>query len=135
MPFFSWNPTYSVGVAELDKQHKVLFDLINKLYDAMQVGQGSKEVGNVITEMINYTQFHFTAEEKYLTTYKYIELGKQKASHEGFVKKVKDFQSQYQQGKLAISIEVMNFLRDWLVTHIQVEDKKYSAFLNSKGVS
>jgi len=36
--------------------------------------------------------------------------------------------------KLGITLEVMNFLKDWLSHHILSVDKKYAPFLNEKGI-
>jgi hemerythrin len=135
MPFFNWNQAYSVGIVEIDIQHKKLFDLINKLYEAMQVGQGSKQIGNVVAELIAYAGTHFSVEEKYMATHKYPDLGKHKAVHDAFVQKVLEFQRQYLSGKMAMSIDILNFLKDWLVTHIQVEDQKYAPYLKNKGMA
>jgi hemerythrin len=134
MPYFAWVPEYSVGVKELDNQHQTMVGILNRLHEAMKVGKASDELLGVITEMVNYTKFHFTSEEKILTAAGYPAFAKQKAEHEAFVKKVLDFQSRYNTGKLTLSIEVISFLKEWWSGHILGEDKKYSAYLNSKGV-
>lgn len=134
MAFFDWKDSYSVGVAEMDQQHKKLIDLINKLYEAMKVGKGAAEVGMVIVEMVDYTKFHFGAEEKLMTTHGYPGLLNQKSEHKAFTDKAIEFQSQINSGQKAITIEVMNFLKEWLTKHILGNDQKYTAFFNSKGV-
>jgi hemerythrin len=135
MAYFTWSSIYSVGNHEMDSQHKVLIDLINRMHEAMRTGKGSSELGGIFKEMVNYAQFHFSAEEKLLITAAFPDYAKQKAEHDSFIKKQKDFEAQYKAGKLALSIEVLNFLREWLTGHIQVEDKKYSPYLKAKGLS
>jgi hemerythrin-like metal-binding protein len=135
MPFFTWNASFSVGVKEMDAQHQKLVEMINRLHDAMRSGKGSQELGPILYELVDYSIFHFSAEEKLLTTNGYPALLTQRGEHDGFTKKVKGYQEQYQQGKMVLSIEVLNFLKDWLAHHIQVEDKKYGPFLNGKGIS
>lgn len=75
MAFFDWKDSYSVGVKEMDNQHKVLVDLINQLHTAMTAGKGSSVAGPIISEMVRYTKFHFDAEEKLMTTHGYPGLG------------------------------------------------------------
>jgi hemerythrin len=134
MPFFNWSDEYSVGVAEMDSQHQVMVEIINRLHDAMRAGKGSVELKGIIAEMVKYTDFHFSSEEKLLQANHYPELTKQKAEHAGFERKVAEFQEQVVSGKLAMSIEVLNFIKSWWTNHIQGEDQKYSAHLAKKKI-
>jgi hemerythrin len=134
MAFFTWKPTYTVGIKDMDTQHQAMINIINKLYDAMKSGKGSQELGTIISEMVDYTHFHFSSEEKVLAAAGYPELAKQKAEHAAFIRRVNEFQNQFKQGKLALSVEVLGFLKEWWSGHIQGEDKKYSIFLNDKGI-
>lgn len=134
MPYFEWKENYSVGVKEMDKQHKILIDIINKLYEAMKIGKGSTEIGPIIDEMVNYTKYHFESEEKLMTTHGYPGLLHQKGEHKAFTSRAIDYQTQVRSGKVSMTIEVMNFLKDWLLNHILVNDMKYSKFFADKGV-
>jgi hemerythrin len=133
MPVFTWNDSYSVGLPSMDNQHKKLFDLINKLYDAMRAGKGQDVIGPVLNEMLDYTKTHFTAEEKILEKHNYPGLAEQKKQHGIYIQKVTEFQQRSQSGSLTLSIETSQFLKEWLLNHIQVIDKKYSDFLKTKG--
>lgn len=134
MAFFDWKDSYSVGVKEMDNQHKVLVDLINQLHTAMSAGKGSTVVGPIISEMVRYTKFHFESEEKLMTTHGYPGLGSQKAEHLKFTQQALDFQKQNSSGTATLSISILNFLKDWLTNHIQGTDKKYAEFFKGKGV-
>jgi hemerythrin len=126
MAFYEWQDSFSVGVKEMDDQHKKLIAILNHLHDAMKSGKAAKEIGLIIDEMVDYTKFHFTAEEKLMDEKKYIGLASQKAEHAAFVKKAQEFQNEINSGKLAVSLEVLNFLKDWLTNHILIIDMKYS---------
>jgi hemerythrin len=134
MPFFNWNPSYTVNVKEMDAQHKAMIEIINRLHEAMLAGKGAQEVGTIIAESAKYAQFHFASEEKLLTNNAYPQLAKQKAAHEVFTKKFADFQAQQQKGQMVLSVDMLNYLKDWWTNHIQGEDKGYGPFLNGKGV-
>ncbi|MEA4908018.1 MAG: hemerythrin family protein [Chloroflexi bacterium] len=134
MAFITWDNTYSVGIKDMDAQHEKMIGIINQLHDAMRIGQGTKELGSIIEEMVAYTQYHFSSEEKILSAQTYPGYLKQKGEHAAFVKKVNEFKTQFDEGKLSLSIEVLNFLKQWWTGHILVEDQKYSAFMNARGI-
>jgi len=135
MAFFVWNDKYSVGIRELDSQHKQLFSILNELYEAMQNASDQAQLGKIIYELVSYTRIHFAAEEKYLEKYNYAELAFQKAAHAKFIAKVDSFKSDFESGKVALSLNVAGFVKDWLTSHIEASDKKYGPYLNAKGVS
>jgi len=126
MAFYEWQANFSVGVNEMDEQHKKLIAILNQLHDSMKAGKAAKEIGLIIDEMVEYTKFHFAAEEKRMTEKNYIGLASQKAEHAAFVKKAQEFQKEVNSGKLAVSLDVLNFLKDWLTNHILITDMKYS---------
>ena len=126
MAIFKWEEKYSVKVQEMDDQHKRLFELINQLHDAMQSGKGNALLTEIVKGLKDYSITHFSAEEKYMEKIKYSGLAEQKEQHRTFIKKVEEYEQQVSLGKLSLSIEVLTFLRDWLVNHIQRVDKKYS---------
>ncbi len=134
MGLIDWKPEFSVGVTEFDNQHKKLIDLINKLHDAMRVGEGKKILSDILAELVDYTKVHFANEEKYFGQYGYSDINSHKLEHEKLTRQVIEFQRDYNDGKTSITIDVMNFLRTWLVEHIGGVDKKYTLFFNSKGI-
>jgi hemerythrin len=134
MAYIVWNEKYSVGVKEIDLQHKKLTDLINGLHDAMKEGKGKDVLARVLQDLINYAASHFATEEKYMTQFKYPAYPAHKGEHEKFVKKVLDLQKDFNSGTAVMTLEVMNFLKDWLFNHIQGTDKKYGPFFNEHGL-
>lgn len=134
MALFEWKDTYSVNVAEIDKQHHMLVETLNELYEAMLTRKSKEILSGIIKSLVDYAGFHFSFEEKYMKTYNYAGYIDHKKEHDDFVVRVKDFQRQQVEGKLMLSMEIMNFLKDWLKTHILGTDKKYSSFFNEKGL-
>lgn len=130
MAGLSWSDSFSVGVNEIDAQHKKLIDLLNKLSDAMRAGKGNDVLGGILNELISYTQTHFKTEERYFKQYNYPDTQAHVAEHNAFVKKVSEFKEGFDAGKLAVSIDVMKFLGDWLVKHIKGSDQKYAPYLS-----
>ncbi len=129
-----WDEKFSVKIGEIDSQHKKLFALINDLFDAMSAARGKDVLGTVLSELIEYTVYHFGTEERIFQQYGYPERINHKRAHDDLTGKVKELKTAFEGGNRMISIEVMNFLKDWLNVHILQEDKQYVPFLNSKGV-
>ncbi len=135
MAFLSWNQQYSTGVPSMDEQHGKLIALINQLHDAMKTGHGRDALGSVLDALVDYTRTHFAAEERLMTTHAYPGILRHRRIHEDLTAKVVAIQAQVRSGQPVLTIEVMDFLRQWLVTHIQGADKEYGVVLSGKGVS
>lgn len=135
MALLSWNANYSVNVREIDDQHKNLVRLLNDLHDGMRVGKGKEILKPILDELVNYTVYHFNHEEKLFTSTGYPEIIKHKAEHTNLIQQVNRLKSDLESGKTVLTMEVMNFLKDWLNNHIVGSDKKYSSHLNSNGIS
>ncbi len=134
MALIQWNEKLSVKVAEIDQQHKMLIDMVNELNDAMKQGKGKDVIGKIIDGLASYTVTHFSTEEKYFDQFGYPDTKNHKKEHATFVKKVSEFKDGFEKGKMSLTLNVMNFLSDWLKNHIMVTDKKYSQFFNEKGL-
>ncbi len=135
MSLFQWSPDLSVNITEIDQQHKKLIDLINLLHDSMRMGKGKDVIAKVLKDLTDYTVYHFGTEERLFAKYGYAESARHKKEHDDLTKQVIDLKTKYESGQATITVEVMTFLKDWLNNHIKQSDKKYSAFLNSKGVN
>lgn len=135
MALITWNDSLSVKVKQFDDQHKKLVELVNQLFDAMKTGKGNQVMGDILKQLIAYTQTHFAAEERLMQQYGFPEYEAHKKEHNALVMQVLDLQKQFQEGKAVLTQNVMTFLRDWLAKHIQGVDKKYGVYLNGKGVA
>jgi hemerythrin-like metal-binding protein len=135
MALIDWNDELSVGVCEMDLQHQKLVDLINQLHDSMRQRRGRQRVGQVVAELVSYAEEHFSAEEHLLSKHEYPGRARQTSEHGRFIQKIGEFRRRIELGNLSLSIEVMDFLRDWLTGHIQKSDKEYGPYLNERGVT
>jgi len=134
MALIEWSDQLSVNVAEIDGQHKKLVDMINRLHEAMRTGQGRAVIKDILTGLADYVVLHFTAEEKYMAKFGYADLTVHKAEHTRFVDTISKFHGDFEGGKVSLTIEVMNFLRDWLTKHIQGTDRKYTECFHENGL-
>jgi hemerythrin len=134
MALINWDASLSVNVKEIDGQHQKLIKIINDLHEAMLQKKAKEILGKIIDELIAYTTTHFLTEETYFEKFEYSDRLNHKRRHTDFVKKVGEFNKEFAAGKLMLSMDIMTFLKEWLVKHIQGEDKKYEPFFNSKGL-
>lgn len=135
MPLMTWTDKLSVGVTVLDDDHKKLVDMVNELYDGIKSGQGKESLGKILDGLVHYTKVHFAREEKLFATTNYAASAAHKQEHDNLTKQVMDLQTKYKQGTVTLlSLELMNFLKNWLINHIQGSDQKYGPHLNRSGI-
>jgi methyl-accepting chemotaxis protein len=129
-----WDGSIQFGIQTIDKQHRRLVDLINALNRAMKQRKGREALNTVFADLVDYTKRHFGDEEQLMRKYGYDGLADQERQHQHFVKKMTEMQSQVKTGNVMVSMDLMNFLKAWLVKHIQGTDKQYQSFFKAKGV-
>ncbi len=134
MPLMEWNEKLSVNISAIDAQHKKWIGILNELHDAMKSGKGKEKIGKVLDDLVEYTKVHFAAEEKLMQGNGYPLFAGHKKQHEDMVKEVELLKSKYISGASGLTIEVMQFLRNWLSEHIIGTDKNYGPYLNEKGI-
>ena len=133
MALLTWSDKYSVGVKTIDAQHANLVGILNELHDAMMKGQANDVTGTLLKKLVTYTRDHFVAEEALMTAAKYPALKEHIAKHRDLTKEVEAYVGRFERGEAAINTTLLNFLRDWLTTHILKEDKAYGPCLNKNG--
>ena len=134
MAFLTWSDDLSVGVQTLDDQHTVLIETLNELHAAMMKGQARAVAGDLLSTLVQYTNDHFTAEEAAMESTRYPALPTHRLKHRELTRQVEEFVGRYKKGDITLSIELLNFLSEWLTTHIQGDDKKYGPWMNEHGV-
>jgi len=136
MPLMDWGPKLSVGIREFDGEHQKLVGMVNDLFDAMNAGKGKDRLAPILDGLVSYTVSHFQHEERLMKQHGYAGYAAHKDEHDKLTHQVADIQQKFKGGATAaLSVEVMNFLKNWLIKHIMGTDKAYTAFLNGKGVT
>jgi hemerythrin len=134
MPYMEWKPEYSVKVDSIDNEHKKLFAMVNDLHDAMRLGQGSSKAPEVLKAVIDYTQSHFANEEQYMQRAGYADFAIHKAQHVQLTTQVNQMMMDLQDKKLALSLNLLSFMKQWLTKHILLCDMKYVSALDAAGI-
>ncbi|RME67755.1 MAG: hemerythrin [Nitrospirae bacterium] len=128
-----WSDKFSVGVTEIDSQHKKLFSLYNNLVDAMYEGETMGKLQETLDKLIEYVVFHFTTEENYMKKYNYPEYEDHKKMHVYLRDKTLDIHRDFSEGKPVLTADVVDFLKKWLTEHVINVDKKLGKFLKKAG--
>ena len=134
MESIKWTDSFSVGVREMDNQHKKLVGMINRLIEEQHTLTEPATIAELLTEMTDYAREHFRAEEFLMAEYGYENKDRQAESHETFIAKTVELMSATNVGPNLLSKVLLEFLKSWLVSHILNEDMQYRSFFQSKGV-
>jgi hemerythrin-like metal-binding protein len=133
--FVVWKDEYSVGVKSLDDDHRKLLNLINNFQTAVHYQTGEEFEKEALNEVIAYTKYHFDREEKMMEKAGYADIEAHKKIHKSMIAKTDDFMRDYEKRGHEALEEVAQYLKDWLVGHINGTDQEYSAILKQKGIS
>lgn len=132
--YMPWSEDLSVGLQEIDEQHKALVALVNHLFNEAILKKADKSViRNILVELVQYTVIHFSVEESLFRIFDYPETEIHQKQHEKLKEDVLDFQKKFEMG-IEVDIELMNFLRKWLKDHIMLSDKKFTPYFFKMGL-
>jgi len=123
----TWSHQLSCGVKLIDDQHKGLVDLVNDMF-SHATGNESQEhdyFNRVIQEAVKYVKNHFATEEKIMLATKFSGYAEHKKEHENFVLAVVANIKDYEAGKRLTLSSFTRYLKDWILSHIAVMDKRY----------
>ncbi len=132
--YLVWKDEYSVGIEEMDNDHKKLLNLINQLQTAVHYYTGKEFEEKALDELVDYTKTHFQKEEKLMADNDYADLEAHKIQHQQFIEKVSSAIEQYKTNSDVTIIDTLKFLKEWLIKHINGTDKEYGKILNNKGI-
>jgi len=125
-----WSPTLSIGVAQIDAQHKTLVEQADKLFEASKNNQGKERVGELLNFLDDYTKKHFSDEEKYMLSIGYPGYNEQKTAHTEFIRQLAKLRTDYTAsgGNLLVILNANQLVVQWLTQHISNMDRKIGQF-------
>lgn len=130
-----WKKDHSVGVEEIDEQHKQLIKIMNRLYEAINNMKTKEELGGILGELVSYARYHFSTEEKYFDMFGFEFSDEHKKEHQKFKEKIITIQKQFKGNEIKISFDLSEFLEDWLVDHLMIQDMKYVECFKEHGLN
>jgi len=120
-----WDSRIQFDIDPIDRQHRRLVDLINQLHNAMRKRAGKSVMASILDQLARYTRQHFEDEEALMEKYGYDDLDGHRRLHAKLVGQVLEFRQRFEAGDATVSMELMTFLRDWLLNHIDKVDRQY----------
>jgi hemerythrin-like metal-binding protein len=129
MSIIEWDDSYSVNHEEIDNQHKEWIDIYNKMHDSMMSKESSiEQTTEILQAMSNYAQNHFNFEEEYMREINFPDVVEHRRSHKDFESLIYSYSRDIEAGKMVLNTKVIKLIRNWLMEHITVEDKKYAVY-------
>ncbi|MCX7709071.1 MAG: bacteriohemerythrin [Clostridia bacterium] len=135
---FKWRDSFSTNVAEIDNQHKKLFEIGSRLFEVASLKDDCDhydEMMGILDELRDYTLYHFKFEENLMVENGYNNYENHKIEHDFFIKKlVRLEKSDLDNDQNESLIKMLNFVADWISSHILKTDMNYREHFNSRGV-
>ena len=130
-----WKDSLLTGVSLLDEQHRKLVDELDKLLAACKEGKGQTEIGHILNYTVSYTKEHFTDEENLQERYAYPAINIHKRLHAQYIMKMKALEQEYEKTGPSASLagKLDKTLVEWIIDHINTEDKKLGVFITQAG--
>jgi hemerythrin len=126
--YVEWKPFYSVGDAGLDDEHKRLLSIIDDLHTAIHAGNEREEVQVVLDSLTQYTMSHFDHEEQVMRSCGYPRFDAHRGMHEEMRRRTLELKTT---PDLVAARDLLQFVRNWWVRHIQNQDKDYSPYIDA----
>ncbi len=131
--YFQWKEEYSIGVKELDEQHKKMFELgdkISRLVFDNSTEDYLNEIVSILEKLREYTKYHFNYEEEHMDLNGYVHQHTHSIQHSYLMERIEKISNKgISSNQRETLMEMVNFLYDWISKHILREDMKYKEFL------
>lgn len=124
----------SVGVEEIDGQHKIFVGILSDLHDLLFRGATEPALSLLIKQLESYALFHFATEERYFDKFNYELADEHKKIHRDLENSIANFKLRLEKEGTDILRELLDFMEEWLVDHLEIQDKKYTACFNEHGL-
>ena len=124
MALIEWSDSFSVGVTDIDHEHKSLIELINQLYDNLEQKAQAEEVSDFFGEIYAHISAHFALEEKIMRDHDYPEDGAHKEEHERLLEEIRDMMDEYSDNAEIDENELSTRLRNWFGEHFKTMDSR-----------
>jgi hemerythrin len=124
-----WSKILSVGVEEIDEDHRKLVGIFNTLGHAVGDRESAEYLAATLDELINCTVWHFSHEERLMLKYKYPEREEHKAEHRELIESAKELQQKLLQADESVADQEILFLERWLTGHILTTDMRLGTYL------
>lgn len=126
MTFVTWSSEFETGIPFIDADHKLLVNLINQAHTCIKQQEETSVLSSVFTALFDYTEYHFSREEKMMELADYEGVTGHKKAHRYLAQQVADLERIFRTELGQVNArDVRNFLNSWLLEHIKDHDFRY----------
>ncbi|MBN2890728.1 MAG: bacteriohemerythrin [Bacteroidales bacterium] len=129
-----WSSKLELGISIIDNQHKRWIEFINNLYEALVTNQPEEKMQGVFKKLLDYTEYHFGFEEKYMSEFNYPDMDAHNLGHEKFVHSVIELFTDFIEGKSDTIYNLIVLLKTWVYDHVALTDRKYVELFKKHGI-
>ncbi len=126
-----WDERYGTGHAELDRQHRALFEMVGQLGEAIVERRGQATAARLLERLGGFAESHFATEERLMRWTFYPAMSRHVAAHRGLRKRLGELLAGYSTGELVLPLTLCQFLMAWLDEHLRGEDQELAAWLRA----
>jgi hemerythrin len=131
---YAWKLEYSVGVKEIDNQHKKIFEILGRLHIAIKSKREHEFLAEIIQELVNYSVYHFETEEKYFDKFKYEFTEEHKKQHQSFKEEIREIMDTPNLNEEKVTKQLLEFVIKWIKGHVTGADRKYIKCFQENGL-
>lgn len=124
-----WEPRYNIGVDAIDRQHRTLFDISNRLYRAARHRARRAALRRVFDELLEYAGYHFAEEERLMEQVDYPDLAAHHTHHAQLANLVQQYRAQLRAGVAGAEMQALEFVKTWLHSHVLDADREIGVYL------
>jgi hemerythrin len=128
---FEWSDSYAVGIPDIDEQHRVLFELIDSLGAVADGREPAADVAGTVDSLVGLAHTHLHYEETLSARRPARGYDAAIREHAEFLKKAEGFHKYVKEAPVDALQAIVEFLKDWIVDHALLENRRFSGSLRS----
>lgn len=126
-----WSESYEVGIAAIDGQHREMVDIANRLLAGLRAGRERNELVETLRELVRATEHNIATEERLMQEHG-LAPAHHAEEHRRLLEAIRHFDLRLDPGGMA---EAARFLHEWLIGHIDEDDRPFAEQLRSRGAA
>ncbi len=126
-----WNEKFELGFKKIDDQHKKLVGILNEVIEARNENKQAEIISKTLDELVKYTQYHFSDEEKFMEEHNYPRIDEHKLLHKELINEVEKITRDFNADNIEKVDEVFDLLIHWVLNHILEKDMDYKNFIRN----
>lgn len=134
LPPIEWSPALSVGIDEIDGQHRVLIELANRLQQVVAEQRGRRQALALLEQLVEYTRIHFAIEEALMRVHGFPDYEQHRRGHDRLIDQIYSLRHRAVEDAHGFDAQLSNDIQRWVFGHIREADPDYTAFFVERGL-